>query len=223
MEMIDHDYTVHSTPNKGDDSLLVRFFIDAVKDEKASLAEGRPIFKDAEWIDIRVPGNRNDIVIRPVRPDDFTRFPRHYDAFKKRIAGDEGMVGTPLSAWGWPSMTRARIEELKYFNVRTVENIAGMADGVGQKIMGFQAMKAAAKEFIEASKSRAPLVQMQLKMEALMQKVDEQATTIARLTAEKSGVAAPVGAVSVAAGIVGAYPTPVPSAPKKAKGKKKKR
>jgi hypothetical protein len=117
-------------------------------------------------------------------------------------------------------MTRSRIEELKYFNVRTVENVAGMVDGLGQKIMGFQGMKAAAKEYLAATASRAPLVQMQLKMEALMQKVDEQATTIARLIAEKSGAAAP-GPVSIAAGIVGALPEAVSApAPVKAKAKK---
>jgi hypothetical protein len=220
METIDYDISVHSTPNKGDETLLVKFFIDAVKDEKASLAAGRPIFKDAEWIDIRIPGNRDNIVIRPIRPDDITRFPRHYDAFKKRIGNEESVVGTPLAAWGWPGMTRSRIEELKYFNVRTVENVAGMVDGLGQKIMGFQGMKAAAKEYLAATASRAPLVQMQLKMEALMHKVDEQATTIARLIAEKSGAAAP-GPVSIAAGIVGALPEAVSApAPVKAKAKK---
>jgi hypothetical protein len=222
METIDHDHTLHSTPNKGDETLLVKFFIDAVKDEKESRAAGRPIFKDAEWIDIRIPGNRDNVVIRPVRADDIQRFPRHYDAFKRRIGGEEGMVGTPLAAWGWPGMTRARIEEMKYFNVRTVENIAGMADGLGQKIMGFQAMKTAAKEYLASSSSRAPMMQLQLKMEALMLKVDEQATTIARLIAEKSGAAAP-GLISIAAGLVDTFPVDAPAPKAKPKGKKKKR
>ncbi len=50
------------TPNAADDALLVKFYIDSVEDRQASKKEGRPVFKDMEMIDIRVPGSRNNVV-----------------------------------------------------------------------------------------------------------------------------------------------------------------
>ena len=42
-----------------DRKLLVKFFIKPREDRHASLKEGRPVFKDVEYIDIKIPGSRN--------------------------------------------------------------------------------------------------------------------------------------------------------------------
>lgn len=197
-ESLDHDHNIYTTPNAGDDTLLVRFFIDAVEDGAASKREGRPIYKDVEWVDIRVPGSR-DAVIRPCRPEDYNRFPKHYDAFKRRIGKDsEAVVGTPLSTWPWHGMTRSRVEELKHFNVRTVEQLAGMSDGQGMKLMGFQQMKQAAIAYLETVKTTAPIARLQAQLEQAIAKITEQGVEIARLHAKSQGLPEPQ-AIDVAA------------------------
>lgn len=191
LEQLEYDHTVHTVPKAGDETLLVRFFIDAWHDPVASKKENRPIYRDVEWIDIRIPGNRDNVVTRPARPGDRQRFPQHYAAFKQRIGTEQQEVGTPLSAWPWHGMTRARVEELKYFNVRTVEQLAALADSSGQQIMGFHAMKQAAGAYLEAQKSSAPIARLQVQLEQALQKIEEQGVEIARLTAESRGLPAP--------------------------------
>jgi hypothetical protein len=191
MESLDHDYKIYTTPRAGDETLHVKFFIDAVEDVKASKAAGRPIFKDVEWIDIRTPASR-DAVIRPCRPDDYERFPQHYDLFKRRVGtNDEQLVGTPLSTWPWHGMTRSRVEELKHFNIRTVEQLAGTPDGLGQKLLGFQAMKQAAQAYLESVKTTAPVARLQAQLEQAIGKLAEQGLEIARLQARAHGLPEP--------------------------------
>jgi hypothetical protein len=195
MDQLDHDYNVHITPGGGDDSLLVRFFIDAVEDSAASKLAGRLIYRDAEWIDMRAPGPRGEGVIRPVRKGDAERFPKHYAAFKARVSKDaEEIVGTPLSTWAWQGMTRARVEELKFFNCRTVEQLANMPDNIGQPIMHFQQMKQAAKQYLETVKLSAPLARLQVQLEQAVAKITEQSVTIARLHAKVHGLPEPAAA-----------------------------
>ena len=37
-----------------DEQLLVKFFVKAVPDKNATKEEGRPIFKDVEYVDIKI-------------------------------------------------------------------------------------------------------------------------------------------------------------------------
>src|SRR6185295_8097500 len=106
----------------GDEKLLVIFHWDIVKDDMQSIEEGRPIYRDTEFVRIFVPGDKNNVIDRPVRPGDKTRFPKQYDAFKAG-AGEEGQLdGTPLK--DWPMVGRAQCAELHYFGIRTVEQLA---------------------------------------------------------------------------------------------------
>ena len=59
-----------------DDTLLVRFYIKPLQDSGESAKQGRQIFVDTEYIEIRTPGSR-DAVARPAKAGDIARFPRH--------------------------------------------------------------------------------------------------------------------------------------------------
>jgi len=184
METLDHDYTVHSRQYAGDESLLVKFFVDAIKDEAKSLEEGRPVFKDVEWIDIRIPGNRDNVVIRPIRDEDLVRFPRHYAAFKARTNGIEGIVGTLLESWNNPALSKARIAELNSLNIRTVEQLSECPDSNSAKIMGFQQIKGEAKTWIAATKSAAPVLRLTKELEELKANYAKLSSDFERLMAE---------------------------------------
>ena len=186
MQSLDYDHAIHQSPNAGDDNLLVKFFVEALEDTVASKREGRPIYKDVEWIDIRIPGNRDNVVVRPVRPQDKQRFPRHYAAFQQRMAGkEEKIVGTPLSAWPYPGLTPSRVKELDFFNIRTVEQLASTNDSTGAKLQGFQAMKQAAAAYLAAAEKTAPL-------EALQKQLDEAKAQIADLQKKQTPAEEPV-------------------------------
>ena len=134
-----------------DDKLLVKFQYETKEDEQASREAGRPIFKEVEYIDIQVPGTRNR-VNRPVRPSDKSRFPRHYQAFQLRQEQPQ-MDGTPLSEW--PGVTRSMAEELAFFKIHTVEQLAGMADVNTSNIKGAMFMKQKAQAYLDASKENS--------------------------------------------------------------------
>ena len=136
----------------GDEQLAVKFYLNPRKDEAASEAEGRPIFKEVEYISISVPGDRSSERNRPARQKDKERFPEHYRRFKAREE-QEVMEGTPLSEW--PGLTRAQVEEMKFFKILTVEQLAGMSDANTSNIMGMAVLKQKAQKYLEAAKDNA--------------------------------------------------------------------
>jgi len=157
--------------NTGDERLLVRFYRKPVKDDDLSLKDGRPIFVEREYVEIMVPGDR-DSVNRPVRDEDKQRFAKVYEKWAR--TGAQPVQGTPLEAW--PQITRAQVEELRYFNVTTVEALAELADVHASRFMGLYEMKKKAATFMQAAQSDA----VNQKMQAELQKRDD---TIASLQA----------------------------------------
>ena len=137
---------------QGDATLLVKFFYKSRPDSAASLKEGRPMFKEVEYVDIKIPGSRTGGACRPARQDDVNRFPQHYAAFKNRVAQPDS--GTPLLEWGL--IPRSQAEELAFFNVKTVEQLAEMADVHSSKFMGLNALRDKAKQYIQKAKDDAP-------------------------------------------------------------------
>lgn len=165
--------------NAGDKSVYVKFYVRPVADEAASTEAGRPIYKDREYIEIRTPGNQNNIVQRPVSEMDRQRFQGAYRAFK---AGDtEQMVGTPLSEVPW--VTRSQVEELAHMRIRTLEHLSTVSDEVCGRYAGMYKMKQrAAAAIVEADKS-APFIQMQAENELLSNRLAVMEQTISEQSA----------------------------------------
>lgn len=130
-----------------DAQLYVKFFMKEREDKERTLAEGRPIYVDREYIEIRVPGKRDAQACRPATHRDKQRFPRHYEAFKKRVEMPE--EGTPLAEW--PQISRSQVEELAFMNVKTVEQLANMSDGNIGQFQGGQILKHRAREWLDAA------------------------------------------------------------------------
>jgi hypothetical protein len=146
----------------GDETLLVKFYHTPRQNEQKSQEEGRPIFEDAEYVSIMVPGQKDNIIERPVRESDKERFPRHYAAFKNRE--EQTVEGTALEQW--PGITRSQCEELKFFNITTVEQLAQVSDSHAQNFMGIQLLRTRAKTFMEAAKENAANENLAAELEA---------------------------------------------------------
>jgi hypothetical protein len=159
--------------NKLDEQLLVRFFTKSREDKTASKKEGRPIFKDVEYVDIKVAGNRSGGASRPATFADKQRFPRHYAAYQQRI--EAPMNGTPLAEW--PLMTRTQVEELAYHNVKTVEQLVGMSDTLAANFMGMNDLRRKGKQWLEHTEETSRINEI----ETLKASNDEKADRIITL------------------------------------------
>jgi len=186
-----------NNPKFGDDRLGVLFYTRTVEDKSRTLAEGRKCFKEREFVKIMVPGDRLNIVDRPVQvtgndiTDDRLRFPKQYARFKN---AQEQVVhdGTPLALW--PGINGSLVEELKYLNIFTVEQLATLADTHVSKIPMGQTFKRKAAEFVEASKDAAALNRLQAELEerdnrieTLEQAIADQGAQIQELMAARKG------------------------------------
>lgn len=153
--------------NFADDTLLVKFYIEPKQNKAKSSEEGRPIFDDTEYVSIAIPGNKTSVVIRPARSTDKERFPKHYAAFKERNQ-EEYISGTPLEAW--TILSKSQVEELKFFNLRTIEQLAAMSDSNTQNMRGLGQLKVKAQMFLEAAEGGAPLERLEARLEELENK-----------------------------------------------------
>jgi hypothetical protein len=147
-----------------DNTLLVKFFSHSKPNATKSAEEGRPIFVDTDYIQIMQPGNKDSIVIRPATEMDRARFPDHYRKYKARV-DQVPTDGTPLAEW--PQITRSQAEELRFQNVLTVEQLAGMSDANAQGVMGINSLKQKARDFLEGHDKSAELI------EKLTARIDE--------------------------------------------------
>ena len=133
------------------EGLLVRFVMQPHHDQGKSREQGRPIFTEIPYVDIKTPGDRTSHIFRPAVEVDKRRWPKHWKAFEDKSATPN--EGTPLVQW--PAINRALVEELKFFHVHTVEQLAELNDSACQNFMGIREWKERAKVFLEMSKESA--------------------------------------------------------------------
>lgn len=152
-----------------DDRLYVTFSRKPKLQTGASREAGRAIYKEVDFIRIMVPGDKLTVIEREVDEIDRRRFAARYE---KWLAGAGNAVeGTPLSSL--PKMTPSKVEEYKFFNVHTVEQLAAAPDSLGQKFMGFNGDKQAAQAFLEIAKGNAPIAKMNEELKARDSKIED--------------------------------------------------
>ena len=140
----------------GDRKLHVTFRMDAALNDAKSREERRPIYEMVEFIKIMVPGDKDTIIDHPVTEMDRMRFPTQYERFKR---GAAQVQGAPLSEEPW--ISKAQVEELKYFGIVTLEQLAGMSDANTQRAMGLQSLKQKAIARLELIKQEEPMNHLQ--------------------------------------------------------------
>lgn len=192
----DFDYKDFENRYAGDKALHVRFYLRPWQNEAKSAEAGRPIFDDREFVEIRAPGNSTTVLDRPVSEMDRARFARQYAMF--RAGSVDQITGTRLTEVPW--ITRSQCEELSYFRILTVEQLAELADNVCSAIPGTYDLKRRAKATLEASEKAAPFTAMAAEnaalkneVETLRQTVKEQGEQIATILAQQGTAKAAKG------------------------------
>lgn len=194
MEAIDTELYQQNPSNSS--TLIVDFFTEAVLDDRATSGwveetfdieagqhktvrhpgAGRPIYREAEWIEIRIPGNVSEVRRREVRPSDKVRFPQQYAAFKSGQAAPE--IGTPLDRL--PFLSKSQVKEFQAAGLRTAENVRDISDGDRAKFMGLQNLRKRIIDFLDAAAGNAPMVNLRSELEGR----DSQIAALQRQVAE---------------------------------------
>lgn len=165
------------------EGLLVKFTMHPIQNYEKSQEAGRPIFEEIPFVDIRVPGDRSNHQFRPAAEIDLRRWPKHWEAFQNRVEAPS--EGTPLEEW--PSINKALVEELKFFHIKTIEQLANISDSNAQNFMGMQDLKAKAKAWLaqagenaeaealasELTKRDDMIQDLQIKLDALTERLAE--------------------------------------------------
>lgn len=160
MDLAELDAGFDPNPPKQNEGVSASFYYHTGRDDEASREQGRPIFKDHVYIRATVAGDRSSIIERPATEMDKRRYAAHYKNF---LANNEQVTtGFPLAEW--PGITRSQVEELKYFQIRTVEDLAAVSDANGQKFPMFITLRNKAKEYLAALEKNAPLEKIQAEL-----------------------------------------------------------
>lgn len=150
----------------------VEFKEEVYEDVAATQKEGRPIYKSRDIVMVHLPGGEKTGAI--VTEQHKREYAEQWAAYK---AGNEQPVdGTALSEW--PAIPRTVVEELKHFQLRTVEALADCPDDIKRKLgpLGSWCKKAAGwlKEAKSGQSQAAALKEHIDTLERKNQKLQEQ-------------------------------------------------
>jgi len=166
-----------------EDRVFVEFYTDAVELKYRSEEEGRPIFEDRPFIRIVVPGDQTNLLERTATEEDKRKYPNAWKRFQANEA--HGQVGTPLEQW--PQITRSQLKEAKYFEVHTVEQMAGLADiHIGRLGMGFADLRTKAQAYLAAAAGTAVATKDATDKERLQRELDDLKAQIAQMQADST-------------------------------------
>lgn len=154
--------------NPGPSRLIVNFQLVPVKDEEASAEAGRPIFREEEFVEIRVPGDLAEIRCRPVRANDKVEWAQQYAAFRARQ--EQPTDGTPLAQI--PFLTRAQVMEFQAIGIKTAEQVRDMPDVHASKFMGMHGLRRRIGDFLAAAAGAAPAEKLRAELEARDAKIE---------------------------------------------------
>ena len=152
LEEADYDMTAQAMGQNEDQdaqNLFIRFYDKMVQDPVKSDAEGRPVFVERCYVEIRARGQMRPEIDEPACDIRKRKYPRHYQAYLDRVNSEEQVTGTLLTEWG--GVTRTLAEELKFAKCFTVEQLAEMPDTMCQSWAGLMGARENAKKWLSAT------------------------------------------------------------------------
>lgn len=157
-----------------DDSVTAFFKAEAVPDERASKAAGRPIHRDEIHCEVRIPGDRYYQPVAPahamwiriggVEVTYAMRFARQYNRFIEDL--EQIAEGTPLSELTF--LTEAKRQDLRGLKIYTAESLAAL-EGSHLKSLGAMGhdLKAKAKAYLETASGAGRAAEMAARIREL--------------------------------------------------------
>lgn len=183
-----------------DANLAVTFYKRSMKQEDESIAAGRPIFKEFDFIRIMVPGDNLSEIDTYANESHKARFPRQWAHYQNKVGDHQDFVGTPIEQW--PLITRSQAEELRGLKFPTVESVANCSDQQMQRIgmvagMSPHSFREKAKAFLNLASDSAEVSAREAELQALREENDKiKAETEAKLTKMQEQMEALLAAVA---------------------------
>lgn len=159
---------------------LLRFYTEPVEQTALSAQEGRPVYKDVDYVGITNPGSRDEVVLvaeKKAKTDEYVAW-----AYKKWKATQEQVVdGTPVETV--PFLGKAVVLELKAINIHTLEQLALAPEPALQRMMGLRDLKKKAEAYIAAAKDSALVSKMQHELNQRDNEIAAMKAQIAQMSA----------------------------------------
>jgi hypothetical protein len=187
-----------------DDGLLVEFYIKPKLMQHLTEEQAQPVYQDRIYTRIIAPGNNKTAWDYETKGLDYkldddgqvcgyevlqgisqehscpNRFPKAWERFEKK---DQKLKeGWDLSEWG--AITRSFAENLKAYNVHTVEALASLSDANADNIMGGRKYRDLAKAALDEASILSLATLEQERANKAEERVKEQDAKIAALTAQ---------------------------------------
>ena len=125
------------------------FFVDQVEDGRATEEAGTLKMRDVEFVRLFMAGDMNSSPVHPVTKELRERFADAYDKWARTRANDH-IEGMPLAAW--PLAPRGFVMEMKALHIRSVEDLAAVADTNIGKISDGRIWREKAKAWLDTNK-----------------------------------------------------------------------
>ena len=189
-----------SDENNADSRLAVTFYKRSMEQKDESIAAGRPIFKEFDFIRICVPGDNLTEIDTYANESHKARFPRQWAHYQNQVGSQEMLIGTPIEQW--PLVSRSQAEELKGVKFRTVEDVANCSDQQLQRIgmiagMSPHSFREKAKQFLNLATETAEVSQKEAELQALREENAKiKAETDAKLSKMQEQMEALLAAVA---------------------------
>jgi hypothetical protein len=146
-----------------------RFHQKSVQDQAASDVAGRPVYRDVVYLEKRVPGDRLVTIDRPMRESDKMEFHEQWQRYEAGLS--EKPEGQPLAEW--PQVSRSQVEELAYFRVRTVEELAKVPDSASGPMGPLFPLRDKARAYLDRAAAGAVEAKLQADKVAAEKRADE--------------------------------------------------
>jgi hypothetical protein len=171
--------------NRG--KMAVFFHAVQVKNNFKTEMEKRPIFEERIFLKKLVPGDSTLVVDRPMREADMEDYPIEWARFEQKK--EQKADGTPIDAW--IAINDTQKAEFKALHIFTIDQFAKLPDSAGNKIMGFNDLRAKARAFIGAAQDSQMMDRIRAetdeKLKAQEVEMSELRAMIAELTSKKAG------------------------------------
>jgi exonuclease VII small subunit len=128
-----------------DKFLAVKFHKKAIHNKFKSEQEGRQVYEDVDWINIKIPGDRTSEVSRKVREEDKERFEYQWNNY---INKQESLAnGTPVDVL--PGISPAQAANLKAIKVETIEQLSNLHEKAIKNLFEGRELVKSAEKFLK--------------------------------------------------------------------------
>lgn len=170
-----------------DQGVNMEFYKDSVPSMIQSEQAGHPVFVEKDFVRIVIPGSQNTIIEVPADDTHRKRFPLQWAKYQ---AGDRNSEMTGWKLEEWPAINTAQVKTLKYMNIFTVEQLAGISDGGAQAVgHGGMELRTRARAAVGAAKDGAAVEKQALENKRLSDELDTLKALVLTMTAPKDAAA----------------------------------